>query len=414
MSSTTSTVTRLRSHPRPGRIGGVRLHQLVLLEAAGALVLVAWAAHRALLVPAAVVAALLVLVAALRRRGRPALEWCATALALRARLRAARRPWSAEGVDPVLAPVLECAGALRTYTYRDRKRERGIGMVGDGSFLTALLLVQARNEPLRAERAARPLELGLLYEALEVDGVRLESAQVVQHTRPAPGPQLPQDSPATRSYASLQAASGTPAVRLTWIALKLDPALCPEAVRARGGGLGGAQRALLRAADQLASRLAAAGFEVSLLSEEQVVSALATSAGVSAQAGPPGAGPDGSVRRTAESGRAWRCDNRWHTTYWVGRWPRLGAGAAASAELVALLTSAPAPVSTFSLTVSRGTGGAPAVTGHVRLTAHGAQELAGAGRRLERAARGAKVGLVRLDREQLPGVLATLPLGGVR
>jgi hypothetical protein len=33
---------------------------------------------------------------------------------------------------------------------------------------------------------------------------------------------------------------------------------------------------------------------------------------------------------------------------------------------------------------------------------------------LEQAARSAKVGLQRLDREQLPGVLATLPLGGTR
>ncbi|MFJ4504051.1 type VII secretion protein EccE [Streptomyces sp. NPDC088864] len=392
----------------------MRLHQLVLLEAAGALLLVTWGADRALRVPAAVVAAVLVPVAVLRRRGRPALEWCAVALALRARLRAARGPWSAEGADPVLAPLLECAGALRTSTYRDRRRERDIGMVGDGTFLTALLLVRPGDEPLRAAREARALELGLLYEALEVDGVRLESAQVVQHTRPAPGPGLAEGAPAARSYASLRVWAGAPAVRLTWIALRLDPGLCPDAVRARGGGLGGAQRALLRAADQVAGRLAAAGFDARLLTEAQVVSALAASAGVTVPAGPPQAGPTASARRTAESRRAWRCDDRWHTTYGVGRRPRPGAGAADAAGAVALLVSEAAPVGTFSLTVSRGTGGAPAVSGHVRLTACDARELAGAARRLERAARGAGVGLVRLDREQLPGVLATLPLGGAR
>lgn len=412
MSSTTTAVTRL--HPQPGRIGGVRLHQVVLLEIAGALMLIGWVTNRVLLVPMGVVAAVLVLLAALRWRGRPVLEWLKTFLALRGRLRAARRPWSAEGVDPALAPVLECEGALRTYSYTDRQRERGVGMVGDGTFLTAVLLVQPRDEPLRTAREARPLELGLLHDALEVDGIRLESVQVVQHTQPAPGPHLPEQAAAARSYAPLQAQAGTPAVRLTWIALKLDPKLCPEAVQARGGGLGGAQRALLRGADQLASRLTAAGFDTSILTEAQVTSTLATSAGVNPQASALAVRSDTSVRRTAESSRTWRCDDRWHTTYWVGRWPHLGAGAAASAQVVALLTSMPAPVSTFSLTVSRGTGNTPAVSGHVRLTARGAEELVAVRRQLERAARGVKVGLVRLDREQLPGVLATLPLGGTR
>lgn len=85
-----------------------------------------------------------------------------------------------------------------------------------------------------------------------------------------------------------------------------------------------------------------------------------------------------------------------------------------TAQLVALLTSMPASASTFSLAVSRGTGGAPAVSGYVRLTARGSNELVTVRRQLERAARAVKVSLVRLDREQLPGVLATLPLGGTR
>ncbi|MEV7401569.1 type VII secretion protein EccE [Streptomyces sp. NPDC091267] len=401
-------------HPKPGRIGGVRLHQVVLMEVAAALMLIAWVTNRILLVPMGVVAAGLVVLALLRRRGRPVMEWLHAVMALRGRLASARRPWSAEGVDPALAPVVECEAALRTYTYTDRQSERAIGMVGDGTFLTALLLVQPRNEPLRTARDARPLELGLLHEALEVDDIRLESVQVVQHTQPAPGPHVPEQAAAARSYAPLQALAGTPATRLTWIALKLDPELCPEAVSARGGGVGGAQRALLRATDQLASRLAGAGFDASVLTEAQVTSALATSAGVNPQASTQAMRADVASRRTTESPRAWRCDDRWHTTYWVGRWPHLGSDAVPSAQLVALLTSMPASASTFSLAVSRGTGGTPAVSGYVRLTARGSDELVSVRRQLERAARGVKVNLVRLDREQVPGVLATLPLGGTR
>ncbi|NEC68522.1 type VII secretion protein EccE, partial [Streptomyces sp. SID9727] len=272
----------------------MRLHQLVLVEIAGALMLTAWVTDRVLLVPAGLVAAVLVLSAVLRWRGRPALDRITAALALRARLRAARRPLpaGAEETDPVLAPVLECEGALRTYTYTDRQRGRGVGMVGDGTFLTAVLLVQPRDTPLRAGRDTRPLNLGLLREALDADGIRLESVQVVQHTQPAPGPHLPDHAVAARSYGPLQAQTGTPAVRLTWLALKLDPKLCPEAVRARGGGLGGAQRSLLRAADQLASRLTADGFDARILTEAEVTSALATSAGVNAQAGAGAVRPD--------------------------------------------------------------------------------------------------------------------------
>ena len=402
--------------PRPGRLGGVWLHQVVLIEVAVALVLVGWAVSTTLVVPAAVIGAVLVLLAVVRRRGHPVVEWLRTALSLRRRQRTAVDPRTLGEIEPALGPVVECDPALRTYSYADRKQDRSVGMVGDGTFLTAVVHVQARDEPLRPARAARPLPLEALYGALEVDDIRLEGAQIVQHTHPSPAPHLPQQSIAARSYAPLQAQVGAPAARLTWIALKFDPELCPEAVQARGGGLGGAQRALLRAADQLVSRLAGSGFDVVVLTEAELTAALATSSGANpmanaqAQAGRSSA----DTRRTAETSRAWRCDDRWHTTYWVSRWPKLGAQATPSTNLVALLTSMPAMSSTFSLAVTRDAGGAPAVTGHIRLTARSEDELVAARRQLQRAARGVRAGLARLDREQLPGVLATLPLGGTR
>jgi hypothetical protein len=55
-----------------------------------------------------------------------------------------------------------------------------------------------------------------------------------------------------------------------------------------------------------------------------------------------------------------------------------------------------------------------AVTGQVRVTARGESDLEAVARQLEARARSAGVGLVRLDHEQIPGVLATLPLGGTR
>ncbi|GHF74788.1 type VII secretion protein EccE [Streptomyces mashuensis] len=421
--------------PAPGRgaLGPVRLQQLVLLEVAAALVLVAWVVDRLLVAPAAVVAALLVVLAVLRPGRRPVTEWLASRQALRRRaVRAAAEP-PAPGTDPRLAPAVECEPALRTVSFDvpaplagpgSDDELRSVGLVGDGTFLTAVIRVDAVDRPLRPGRGERALPLGLLRDALDVDGIRLESAQVVQSTLPAPAPHLSGQGLAARNYAPLHAVTASPAVRQTWVALKFDPELCPEAVEARGGGVRGARRCVLRVADQVASRLRGAGFRAVLLTEDELTAALATAAclnpAATEQAGRTGA----PARRTAETARAWRCDDRWHTTYWVSRWPRLGTGtgagggAVALPELAALLTTLPALSTTLSLTLGRGrtVAGrhAPTLTGHIRICGRSADEVHELGRALERAARGAKAGLTRLDHDQVPGVLATLPLGGTR
>ncbi|MEW1638751.1 type VII secretion protein EccE [Streptomyces sp. NPDC093801] len=403
----------LRLRPDPGRVGPFRLQQLVLLQLAAAALLVAWVTEPLLLVPAAAAALALVLLAVVRRRRRSLPEWIGGALALRARRRRAASFVLPEGTEPGLAPLVEADPALRTAAFGGRGR-RPVGLVGDGTFLTAVVRVDAEATALRPERTERPLPLSAVRDVLEVDGIRLESAQVVQHTRPAPAPHLPARSTATLNYAPLQARTGTPAVRLTWIALKLDPELCPEAVAARGGGLLGAQRCVVRAADQLASRLTGAGFRAAVLSEQELAGALATSSCADPSAAARSGRPAGSGRRTEETPRTWRCDGRSHTTYWLARWPRLGGSGAALPQFVALLTSLPALATNFSLTMAPAGRQGVTLTGHVRVTARGDEELTAARRELERTARGVRAGLVRLDREQVPGLLASLPLGGAR
>ncbi|MER6100586.1 type VII secretion protein EccE [Streptomyces sp. NPDC001728] len=411
---TASVSPRLQA--RPGHFGSFQLQQLVLIEVAAALLVVAWVVEPVLLVPAGVVAVVLLLLAVVRRHRRSLPEWLGTFLALRARSRRASSFTVPEGTEPGFAPVVECDPALRTYAYSDRDR-RPVGMVGDGTFLTAVLRVESDGTALRPDRAAKPLPVALVQDVLSVDGIRLESAQIVQHTQPAPAPHLPAQSMAARNYGPLQAQTGSPAVRITWIALKLDPELCPEAVDARGGGMTGAQKCVVRAADQLASRLAGAGFTASVLTEQELTSALATSTCASPMAIAQAGRGQAQARRTQETARTWRVDDRRHTTYWVGRWPQLGGrsgGGASMPQLVALLTSLPALATTFSLTLSGGDRQEVTVTGHVRITGRSDEELVGARHELERAARGVRTGLVRLDREQVPGMLATLPLGGAR
>ncbi|KOV93159.1 type VII secretion protein EccE [Streptomyces sp. NRRL B-3648] len=368
----------------------------------------------AVLVPAAVLALALVLLAFVRRRGRSLPEWLATARELRARQKRAAGTPIPPGTEPGLVPAVECEPALRTYSYGARDR-RPVGIVGDGTFVTAVLQVEADATALRAERSRQPLPLGLVRDALEVDGIRLESAQIVLHTQPAPALHLPQQSVAVANYLPLQEQTGAPAVRITWIALKLDPELCAEAVAARGGGLTGAQKCVVRAADHLASRLTGAGFRARVLDEEELVAALATSACanplVTAEAGRS----ETRERRTEESGRSWRCDNRRHTTYWIRRWPQLGGERSDSLpQFVAGVTAVPALATTFSLTLAPGERQEVSLCGHLRVTGRSDDELVAARRALEDAARRSGAGLTRLDREQLPGMLATLPLGGAR
>ncbi|MFF5189652.1 type VII secretion protein EccE [Streptomyces sp. NPDC000345] len=404
----------LHLRTRRGQGGSFRLQRLVLLELAGAVLLVGWVIDPVALIPSAVVAVLLVALAFVRRRGRSLPEWLATARALKARQRRAARLTLPEGTEPGLAPAVECDPSLRTYAFGPRDR-RPVGLIGDGTFVTAVLQVEADATALRAQRDRHPLPLGLVRDALDVDGIRLESAQIVQHTQPAPALHLPQQSVAVANYAPLQEQTGAPAVRITWIALKLDPELCPEAVQARGGGLVGTQKCVVRVADHLASRLTGAGFRSTVLNEEELVSAIATSACanplVTAEAGRAGT----LDRRTEESGRSWRCDNRRHTVYWIRRWPQLGGLRAPSLpQFLALVTAIPALATTFSLTLTRAERNEVSLSGHLRVTGRGADELTAARRALEGAARHAGAGLARLDREQLPGVLATLPLGGAR
>ncbi|MFE0460918.1 type VII secretion protein EccE [Kitasatospora sp. NPDC058965] len=417
----------VKVHPRPGLLGGrLRLQQLVLVQVAVALVAVGWTVNRMTAVGLAVPAALLLVLALVPVRGRTLPD----ALRIRSAQRARRRYAAVvvpPGTDPGLAPALELDPALRTCTHATetdlgagRPIRRETGMIGDGTFLTSVLLVQAKDQPLRPVRTALPLPLDLLCSALRVDDIALESVQLVQHTQPAPAPHLPEQSLAARGYRQLPAGPGTPALRLTWVALKLDPERAATAVLARGGGEEGARKALQRVTDQLAGRLNGAGFTATVLDERELIAALsiATCANPLATAGRQGSGGGGQLpRRTQESRRYWRVDDRFHTTYWISRWPQLSrpsgaAGRVFAPDLVNLLTGTPALASAFSLTARPGTGESVAVSGYVRVVARSEDDATQYGRQLEQRAQGVGLGLSRLDQEQAPGVLATLPLGG--
>ncbi|MET9616919.1 type VII secretion protein EccE [Kitasatospora indigofera] len=424
---TPASAVPVRVHPRPGLLGSrLRLQQLVLIEVAVALVAVGWTIGKAAAGAFAVVAAALVVIALIPLRGRTIPEALRVRSALKTRRKKAAGNIPPAGTDPALAPALELEPALRTCTHATeadfggRPVRRETGMVGDGTFLSSVLLVQAKDQPLRPVRTALPLPLDVICSALQVDDIALESVQLVQHTQPAPAPHLPDQSLAARAYQQLPDGIATPGLRLTWVALKLNPEQAATAVLARGGGEEGARKALQRVTDQLAGRLNGAGFTATALDERELIAALAisTCANPIAVAGRQGTGGGGAnARRTQESAKFWRIDDRWHSTYWISKWPQLsrpgGApGRIAAPDLVNLVTGTPALASTFSLTAGRGTGGSVAISGHVRVTGRSESEVAQVGRLVEARAQSAGLGLNRLDLEQAPGMLATLPLGG--
>ncbi len=403
-----------RVRPRPGRMGPVLVQHLVVAEIAVLLVVLPLATRRALVVPGAIAAAVLVAAVAARFRGRRLLLWPGIILGFRRRRRQAAASaaragagGASDGIEADLAPIRECVPGLRVGVLTDRSH-RTVGFVGDGAFLTAVLLVEAPDEPLRSGRARKPLPLGAIADALRVDDVVPASVQVVQHSRPAPAPHLPPEAIAARSYRELRDREGidAPAIRQTWIALRLDAERCTPAITARGGGIEGAQRAVLRALNQLAATLEADGLTCRPLDEQALVQALFTASGGNPAARRAGRGGP----RTVELRHAWRCDDRWHTTYWIARWPRLST--ASTPDLIGALTGTAGPATTFSLTAESGGGGSVVLTGHVRVSARSADELAQAAAGLEARARQLRVGLVRLDWEQGPALVATLPLGG--
>ncbi|MER7674040.1 type VII secretion protein EccE [Kitasatospora sp. NPDC096128] len=418
---------QVRVNPRPGLLGGrLKLQQLVLVEVAAALVAVGWTISRPVAAGFGAVSLVLLVLAVVPLRGRTIPELLRVRSALKSRRKQAKSLLPPPGTDPALAPALELEPALRTCTHATeadfggRPVRRETGMVGDGTFLSSVLLVQAKDQPLRPVRTALPLPLDVICSALTVDDIALESVQLVQHTQPAPAQHVPEQSLAARGYRELPDGTATPGLRLTWIALKLDPERAATAVRARGGGEEGARKALQRVTDQLAGRLNSAGFNATVLDERELIAALAiaTCANPIAVAGRQGTGSGGgTTRRTQEGNRFWRIDDRFHSTYWISRWPQLtrpggGAGRIGAPDLVNLITGSPALASTFSLTAGHGSGGSVTVSGHLRVTGRSEGEVGDIGRQAEARAQSAGLGLVRLDLEQAPGMLATLPLGG--
>lgn len=148
-----------------------------------------------------------------------------------------------------------------------------IGFRWDGKTLLSLIRVRANPQALTVMEpgmtvAGETVSVGLLADCLRQFDIVLASIDVI--------------SQGARSHGYGQLAAIYDAVlgplpaiahRTMWVVVRLDPALCADAVRARGGGRDGILRTATSATRRVANRLTAAGLRPEIMTAAQITQA---------------------------------------------------------------------------------------------------------------------------------------------
>lgn len=270
-----------------------------------------------------------------------------------------------------------------------------IGVVADGTSWAALLELTSDDVLIVDDGAELNLEgLGKL---IQQDDVLFAGIQVVTLTVPAPtGAMLTADSPAAASYHEiLGGAAVPPAVRRTWITLRMDPRLCLEAVDRRGSGLEGVLATLRFGLHRAQATLKRQGVATRALDPLAIAEVLALASGAS---------PHHEGRRTDETWKQLSCDGLVHETRTISSF-----GSDPTANYQALLDAVaqcPAMMVLTSFTLSPGQ---PA-RGAVRHICHDEEQAAACDEELVPELAG-RLSFGPLGGVQVPGLLATVPLG---
>lgn len=314
---------------------------------------------------------------------------------VRARYDARRRQKVDEPDLP--APLVPLGQWLPHLQVTETKNVHGgeIGVVADGRSWTGLLELTS-DDALLADRGSE-LDLDLLGALTRQDDVVFAGIQVVTLTVPAPTQaMLTPGSPALQSYLEIVGAGATPpAVRRTWVALRLDPRLCLEAVARRGNGSVGVFATLRFGLHRAQALLKRQGVNTQALDPQAIAEVLGLTSGI---------GGDTGEERTSESWRQWACDGLVHETRTIRSF-----GDDPTGNYQALLQSvaqSPAMMVFTSFTISPGE---PAA-GAVRHVTHNEEQAAAADEELV-AEMGGRFRFGPLGGTQVPGLLATIPLG---
>ncbi|GAA3808102.1 MULTISPECIES: type VII secretion protein EccE [Amycolatopsis] len=276
-----------------------------------------------------------------------------------------------------------------------------VGLAWHDGTWTAVLLVEPTPALITQAGGAPSLPLSALAPCLEDRGVVLDSIQMIWHCYPGSAA-LPADSPALTSYLEVLGPLPAAARRTTWVAIRLDPRRCPDAVRERGGGVVGAHRALIGALSRVRNALESQGVPTRPLSPDELLRAGISAAELTAAVG------GGAKVNLKESWTSATAAGIGHASYAVTSWPKGKITTTLNA-----LTSVRTLSSTVAMSISPADDeGKVGLRGVVRLSARNPRELDTADERLNTLAERVGVSLTPLRGLQIDGLAATMPMGG--
>ncbi|GAA4888248.1 type VII secretion protein EccE [Tessaracoccus lubricantis] len=315
-------------------------------------------------------------------------------LRLRSAFRGRARRW-VEHPDHAseLVPLAQWVPDLELTQIKDA-HDGDIGVTADGTSWSGILEVTA-DHTLFTDRGAE-LDLEALGGLTRQDDVTFAGVQVVTLTVPAPsGAMLPASSPALDAYREIITETPPPALRRTWVALRLDPRLCLEAVGRRGDGQTGVFATLRFGLHRAQALLKRHGMVTAPLDPHEISDVLALTTGASPEAAEP---------RSREEWSAWFGDGMVHETRSVRRFG--SSPSAAYQRMLDVAARTPAMMAVTSFTVSPGR----PPEGAIRLMSAGVEQAMAA----DDFVVGKLDGVVKLGPlggTQVPGLLATVPLG---
>jgi type VII secretion protein EccE len=401
-SSTPPASERPRLRSGGARLGPLPIVNLVVLEIGLALGL-ALIAFDTRLWWAAVFLALVALPLAFGRwQGHWLVHWLrlATRYLLRSRTRTIPSP------DPAATADHQRLAALRLFLPdlavapgADRQREP-VGFAWHQDGWTAVLEVDDTSSMVIPVGGTANLPLGALASCLQDRGMVLDGIQVIWHCYPG-STALPSSSPALRSYLEVLGPLPAAARRTTWIAVRLDPRRCPEAIAERGGGVTGCHRALVGALSRVRATLESRGTLTRLLDADHLLHAAIYAAELSGVAG------SWQPIVLSEGWTAVTAAGVGHASYAITGW-----GPAGAVRNLGALTGIRALSTTVALSISPGEEGCGiGLRGLVRLSARNPAELEAADGRLRAVSQRLGVTLSPLGGLHISGLAATLPLG---
>lgn len=302
-------------------------------------------------------------------------------------------------VDPDLpadiVPLAQWAPDLEVHLTRSTHGQE-IGVISADSSWTALLRIND-DDNLLSDQGGK-LDLSALSGLTVQDDIVFSALQVVTYTVPAPvAAILPSGSAVVESYRTVAGDDIPPAIRRTWLSVRLDPRLCLEAIARRGASTEAIYATLRFGLHRVQSTLKRQGIETSILTPDDIYHVLAMTSGAT---------PERSETRSVEDWQQWECDGLHHQGRHItdfGSNPSLGYQA-----LLNQVATAHVLFGVTSFTFDQ----ANHVSGAVRLAAVDAASTAAALSGLVTGLKG-ELRFAPPGGTQVPSVLATVPLARV-